>query len=154
MHCVYCAFSSHEFDCVTHTHTHTHRFEYALPDTAAPRITRYCSIFRTLGDRRLADHVLRGLEILLPQLVPCTTAAGITMPEGVFGPRCAGSAEDEADATHMQYVCGGRENPDLLADLASVELKVSARITFACTRTSALVYSLTFVYSRRRTEAS
>lgn len=30
-----------------------------------PLVTRSCALFETLGDRRLSDHVLRGLEILL-----------------------------------------------------------------------------------------
>lgn len=38
---------------------HTGKFDY-------PLVVRSCAIFRTLGDRRLSDHVLRGLELLLP----------------------------------------------------------------------------------------
>ena len=31
---------------------------------------RYCGVFRTVGDRRLGDHLLAGLEALLPPLLP------------------------------------------------------------------------------------
>ena len=34
-----------------------------------PLATRSCGIFQTRGDRRLGDHLLRGLELLLPLLI-------------------------------------------------------------------------------------
>ena len=38
----------------------------SLTSTEYPLVTRSCALFENLGDRRLSDHVLRGLELLLP----------------------------------------------------------------------------------------
>ena len=35
-----------------------------------PKVTRYCGVFRTKGDRRLGDHLLGGLELLLKDIWP------------------------------------------------------------------------------------
>ena len=35
-----------------------------------PKVTRYCGVFRTKGDRRLGDHLLGGLELLLKDVWP------------------------------------------------------------------------------------
>lgn len=44
-----------------------------------PLVVRSCAIFETLGDRRLSDHVLRGLELLLPLVATeeCTRASAL-----------------------------------------------------------------------------
>jgi hypothetical protein len=34
-----------------------------------PMITRACGVYETLGDRRLGDHVLRGIEMILPKMI-------------------------------------------------------------------------------------
>jgi hypothetical protein len=36
----------------------------------ANTVGKYCSIYRTMGERRLASHLLVGLEMLLPLLIP------------------------------------------------------------------------------------
>eukprot|EP00455_Lapot_gusevi_P023869 TRINITY_DN2478_c0_g1_i1.p1 TRINITY_DN2478_c0_g1~~TRINITY_DN2478_c0_g1_i1.p1 ORF type:complete len:528 (-),score=190.56 TRINITY_DN2478_c0_g1_i1:96-1592(-) len=41
-------------------------FEYALPETSHERVVRCCTVFETLGNKRLGDHLLTGLERLLP----------------------------------------------------------------------------------------
>lgn len=40
-------------------------YEYSLPDTPLPLVPRCCALFSTLGNRRLADHVLTGIERLV-----------------------------------------------------------------------------------------
>ena len=35
-----------------------------------PKVIRWCAVFKTIGDRRLGDHLLAGLELLLPWLLP------------------------------------------------------------------------------------
>ena len=35
----------------------------------APEIDKYCSIYKTLGDRRLGTHLLRGIEIILDAII-------------------------------------------------------------------------------------
>jgi hypothetical protein len=35
-----------------------------------PKVTRYCAIYETEGDKRLGDHVIIGLERLFPLLLP------------------------------------------------------------------------------------
>ena len=56
------------------------RWDYessALPSTLLssveyPLVIRSCALFENLGDRRLSDHVLRGLELLLPLVTTIT----------------------------------------------------------------------------------
>ena len=45
-------------------------WEYTLPAEATPfpQVARCCGLFECEGDRRLGDHVLRGLEMLLETL--------------------------------------------------------------------------------------
>jgi hypothetical protein len=40
-------------------------YEYELPNTPLDKVVRCCGVFRTVGNRRLGDHVLLGLESLL-----------------------------------------------------------------------------------------
>ncbi len=40
-----------------------------LPNDSCPKIKKYCGLFETFSDRRLGDHVIVGLEMLLPTLV-------------------------------------------------------------------------------------
>lgn len=35
----------------------------------APEIDKYCSIYKTLGDRRLGTHLLRGIEIIMDAII-------------------------------------------------------------------------------------
>lgn len=44
-------------------------FKYELPGTEKPLVGKYCFVAETLGNRRLGDNVLIGLERLLPFLV-------------------------------------------------------------------------------------
>ena len=44
-------------------------FQYILPSDTCPKIKKYCGLFETFSDRRLGDHVIVGLEMLLPTLV-------------------------------------------------------------------------------------
>jgi hypothetical protein len=43
--------------------------EYNLPKTPLPKVKRVCAIYETKGEKRLADHVLQGIERLLPDLI-------------------------------------------------------------------------------------
>lgn len=105
--------------------------EYAIsPDAPFPSVKRCCGIFSTLGDRRLGDHVLRGLELLLPSIVvmdrlsPASLAACI--PGGVFGARPQdGATWAEGDSTHMQLLCGALDSPDILASVQTLPLPLS-----------------------------
>ncbi len=76
-------------------------------ETALPPLPYCCGVFESRGDFRLADHVLRGLELLLPSLVDVAALASVDVcslfPAGAFGPRCEGDPT-EMDETHMQ-VC-------------------------------------------------
>jgi hypothetical protein len=42
-------------------------------DEPIPDVEKYCGLYRTFGERRLASHLLAGLELLLPILVPSLT---------------------------------------------------------------------------------
>jgi hypothetical protein len=45
------------------------QFSYqSSPEWPLPLVERYCAIFETVGDRRLGDHLLVGIERLLPLL--------------------------------------------------------------------------------------
>jgi hypothetical protein len=39
---------------------------YSLKDEPKPKVKKMCAVFETKGDRRLNDHVLVGLEKLIP----------------------------------------------------------------------------------------
>lgn len=45
-------------------------FIYDVPNDPFPLVPKYCAVFECLGDKRLGDHVLRGLDRLLGSLVP------------------------------------------------------------------------------------
>eukprot|EP00048_Salpingoeca_helianthica_P016802 m.234313 g.234313 ORF g.234313 m.234313 type:complete len:529 (-) comp19547_c0_seq1:33-1619(-) len=100
------------------------------PDASTPVLPTLpycCGVFETRGDFRLADHVLRGLELLLPSLVDLTALSAMDasawFPEGAFGPRCYRGEVTEMDETHMQLLCGGGlEAQVVLADLSAVPL--------------------------------
>ena len=114
--------------------------EYHTPVEAPfAGVVRCCGVFATAGDRRLGDHVLRGLELLLPQLISTDTLSLADMlalfPPGVFGARGQDNfAEGSGDETHMQLLCGAMESPHYLANLQHTLLPVtlSAALKAAC----------------------
>jgi hypothetical protein len=64
-----------------------------------PKVTRFCGVFRTRGDRRLGDHLLGGLEQLLAELWPLNPrelwqlAAEVNARRGLREPRDERAAE-------------------------------------------------------------
>jgi len=44
-------------------------WEYNLPNTIKPKIKRCCIVAKTLGNKRLGDNVLLGLEKLIPSII-------------------------------------------------------------------------------------
>lgn len=44
-------------------------FQYKLPSDTCPKIKKFCGLFETFSDRRLGDHVIVGLEMLLPTII-------------------------------------------------------------------------------------
>eukprot|EP01080_Neovahlkampfia_damariscottae_P010487 gene10487-3009_t len=44
-------------------------YEYNLSKTPLPKVKRVCAIYETKGEKRLADHLLTGIERLLPLLI-------------------------------------------------------------------------------------
>lgn len=48
-------------------------WKYHIEGEPLPCITKFCSLFETLGEKRLASHLLPGLEALLPHLFPQLT---------------------------------------------------------------------------------
>ena len=44
-------------------------FEYEVKDDAYAEVAKCCAVFSTKGDKRLGDHVIQGLERLLPLLI-------------------------------------------------------------------------------------
>jgi hypothetical protein len=95
----------------------------ASPGDPFPEVPRFCGVYKTLGDRRLADHVLRGLELLLPALFPEVPAdRGFGFPAGVFGQRpLDGQAFQEEDTTFMQASCGGLDDPANFLDFMDLK---------------------------------
>lgn len=58
-------------------------WEYYLPDHPYPEVPKICSVFRTLGNRRLGDNVLTGLELFLFLFISDPTAKYLSfLPEG------------------------------------------------------------------------
>ena len=113
-------------------------YRYVWPEL--PRVPRCCGVFETVGDRRLCDHVLRGLETLLPRLfsAPRHHEASVgarlraALPPGPFGARLAPDTLEitELAETHLVVSCSGphdRATPARLADLCGVALGMSLR---------------------------
>eukprot|EP00054_Salpingoeca_dolichothecata_P015663 m.90681 g.90681 ORF g.90681 m.90681 type:complete len:537 (-) comp21597_c1_seq4:48-1658(-) len=104
-------------------------YKYEIPNSELPKIIRTCSVFETEGDRRLSDHVLRGIELLLPALIDKqkfnAQELWKSFPDGVFGRRGQTDPDDqtvvfsEIDATSMQYACNDKRDSSTLLDLAS-----------------------------------
>ena len=44
------------------------------------KVEKYCGVFETLGEKRLASHLLPGLEVLLPLLFPSITLEQVSKP--------------------------------------------------------------------------
>ena len=44
------------------------------------KVEKYCGVFETLGEKRLASHLLPGLEALLPLLFPSITLEQVSKP--------------------------------------------------------------------------
>ena len=60
-------------------------WEYGTgPGTDFPQVARCCGLFECEGDRRLGDHVLRGLELLLP-LLKGGSAVGKEVQQALVG---------------------------------------------------------------------
>lgn len=64
-------------------------------------------MFETLGDRRLGDHVLRGLELLLPILL---TGATASLPSAVM------SALEAVEGTGLVEMGMGRDKASLYGE--------------------------------------
>lgn len=45
-------------------------WKYNIPGEPLPKLKKFCGVFETLGEKRLASHLLPGLEALLPLLFP------------------------------------------------------------------------------------
>jgi hypothetical protein len=111
-----------------------------------PLVVRSCAIFETLGDRRLSDHVLRGLELLLPLVATedCTRASALRALEstraieieivsplyaegkgegegggGSFDVEGCGEYDERLTRSILLYNGGANTSMDLFADLTS-----------------------------------
>lgn len=86
-----------------------------------PAISRMCGVFTTPGDRRLNDHVLTGLEMLLP-LVACDAQQVLQLAPTT---RCE-SAPDEFSSTWWQHVLLGTDATYLDATSLNITLAKDA----------------------------
>lgn len=48
-------------------------WRYEVPSDTTPMVTKYCGLFKTLGERRVSSHLLPGLETLVCSLYPSLT---------------------------------------------------------------------------------
>lgn len=44
-------------------------WKYQLETSSMPQIDKYCALHETIGDKRLGDHILVGIESCLPFLI-------------------------------------------------------------------------------------
>jgi hypothetical protein len=95
-------------------------FEYELPDTPLPLVRRTCVVMRTLGNRRLGDHLLIGLERLLPHLLRAEASSRVA---AAF-PASRRSGGSDADVSATWWAVLTEEAPaDLYASLPREELR-------------------------------
>jgi len=66
-----------------------------LTASPLPAVPKYCTLFETLGDKRLASHVMMGLERLLPLFCPSAKASALMglFPEERMDPAKAGGVQ-------------------------------------------------------------
>jgi hypothetical protein len=116
-------------------------WEYDLPSAEFPEVRRCCSVFECEGDRRLGDHILRGLEMLLDQLPGAADASELARSKllgtgGVMerSAEALRAMDDEMEASlELGLICGGGSAtpPSSFCDLASVPLPSLAPPTAA-----------------------
>jgi hypothetical protein len=53
-------------------------YQYRIKGEPLPKVSKVCGIFQTIGEKRLASHLLTGLEILLPHFFPHLKLEDIT----------------------------------------------------------------------------
>ena len=90
-----------------------------------PACPKHCGLFRTVGDRRMATHLLHGLEIVAAAVTDCTgikEAVLSAMSEKRLGEEYAGSHSIEAifDVPIFYLVNSDDFNAELCADLSGV----------------------------------
>ena len=54
-------------------------WRYTPPGEPLPLVGKFAGLFETLGEKRLAAHLLSGLEALLPTLFPSITAEQVRL---------------------------------------------------------------------------
>lgn len=105
-------------------------WEYATPGADYPQVVRCCGLFECEGDRRLGDHVLRGLELLLPLLCNVSSvskhARTALIGSGGMMPRSAEALQvmdaDVQSSIEIALVCSGGAStpPDIFANMLSI----------------------------------
>ena len=105
-------------------------WEYATPEADYYQVVRCCGLFECEGDRRLGDHVLRGLESLLPLLCNVSSvsqhARSALVGSGGMMPRSAEALEamdaDVQSSIEIALVCSGgtATPPETFADMLSI----------------------------------
>lgn len=89
---------------------------------ACPACPKCCGLYRTLGDRRAATHLLGGLDLVLASLPPSGDAALLSALQPAFPPGVPVDGDDEeAGSTAMRCLCEAWES---LADAAEVRVGV------------------------------
>lgn len=78
----------------------------ADPKWPLPQIERYCAVFETLGNARLGDHLLAGLMVLLPFVVPMPNDGFAALRSAIVTGR--NSEPNELWTTEMTVSCDMR----------------------------------------------
>ena len=100
---------------------------------ACPACPKCCGLYRTLGDRRAATHLLRGLELVVAALPPAGDAALMAALQPALSSTRLSSAGADTDAADEEapvstaMLCLS-EAWDALADLAGVRAGVLADV--------------------------
>ena len=92
---------------------------------ACPACPKCCGLYRTLGDRRAATHLLRGLDLVVAALPPAGDAALVAALQPALGPARLGGGDEETVSTAMLCLT---EAWDALADIAGVRAGVLAGV--------------------------
>ncbi|KAL5476146.1 hypothetical protein EMCRGX_G026057 [Ephydatia muelleri] len=117
-------------------------WKYSLPQEPLPKIEKWCGLFETLGERRLASHLLVGLDLLLPLMFPDLVSSHDKVLD--LFPRarmiCTAKGVSSVQPTWSAWLSKDREQ--LLVDLCTVQLQEARPSQGAAPHTTHLTPSL------------
>lgn len=92
-------------------------FEYAVPQDPYPKIKKCCSLFKAHGEKRLGDHLLVGVELMMLDMISEEVAEQVAQ---LFPADRKESGSSSVSPTWMQYFC----EPPAFVDAVNWKIKL------------------------------